>query len=335
MSAGLDEQPTTPERFDGPHRTKIVADQGAFYDMDAVLTAFADRVDISYADLSNAASANSATQGAAGVIVVNRPVTAEIINALDAGVRVIGRTGVGVDLIDLDAARRRGITVFNQPSYGATDVACQAVAMTLALHRRLLLFDDIVRGVLPDAPPPAPQRPLDELTLGLIGCGRIGSEVARMLAPMVANILVYDPYAATLPPAVEPVPEIAHLLRRSNVISLHLPATAATRHLLGASAFALMPEGALFINVARGALVDERALADALSSGHLGGAGLDVFDTEPLPADSPLRTAPNTILSPHVASYTRRGEWRLAHWTVEDAVSFVTTGVLLHGSVVV
>jgi D-3-phosphoglycerate dehydrogenase len=258
-----------------------------------------------------------------------------VLGAFDPGVRVIGRVGVGLDSIDLTAVRDLGLTLVNQPGYTATEVASHAVSMMLALQRKLIPADRYVRdGWCGDAGL-LPIKPLDELTVGLLGGGRIGAETARMLTPLVRRVLVYDPYAAEVPgPAVRTV-DLDELLGGSDLLSVHVPLTPDTRGLIGHRELALLPAGAVVVNTARRGILDQDVLADLLIAGRLGGAGMDVFAAEPLPDTSRLRHTPNTILTPHYAALSDRSAWRLASWTVTDVLAWLETGAVVHGHVVI
>jgi len=321
-----------------PDACIIVAAQGALHDPGAVAAHFRGEATIRVADISTADQVKAATAGASGLVVALQRLPGELIQAIDPGLRVIGRMGIGTDTVDLEAAAACGLTVFNEPTYGVSDVASHAVAMLLALSRKLLPADRHVRQGWHAGSPLdlAPMPPLDEMTVGIIGCGRIGAAVAALLAPMVAQVLVYDPLRDDGgPPGTERLDHLDDLLARSGAVTVHAPLTPQTRGILGRRELSLLPRGALVINVSRGGQVDEQAVADLLATGQLGGAGLDTFGTEPLPADSPLLDAPNTLLSPHCAGYSARAAWRLDIWTVGDAVEWLRAGQLRHGSVVV
>jgi D-3-phosphoglycerate dehydrogenase len=330
----------TPDRVTVPGSPQlcIVAAEGALHGPDAVAAHFRGEAAIRVADISTAARVKSATAGASGLVVALHRLTGELIEAIDPGVRVIGRMGIGTDTVDLETAAACGLTVFNEPTYGVSEVASHAVAMLLALNRKLVPGDRHVRQGwhAGSALALAPMPPLDEMTVGIIGCGRIGAAVAARLAPMVARVLVYDPLRDDGGPAgTERVDHLDDLLARSDAVTVHAPLTPQTRGILGRRELSLLPPGALVVNVSRGGQVDEQALAELLAAGQLGGAGLDTFGTEPLPADSPLLAAPNTVLSPHSAGYSQRAAWRLDTWTVGDAIEWLRTGQLRHGGVVV
>lgn len=224
--------------------------------------------------------------------------------------RIVVRYGVGVDNIDLAEAARREIYVANVPTYGAEhEVSDHALALYLAIQRRLLTRDAEVRagqwGI--GQAQPIPNR--EGATLGLVGYGRIGAEARRKFAAFgFSRVLVVDP-ALTEAHAREEGVEIADIdtvCRAADVVSLHAPLMPSTRHILDARRIAMMKPDAILVNVSRGGLVDETALAEALEAGHLFGAGVDVFETEPPARDHPLLRAPRTILTDHTGWYSER-----------------------------
>jgi D-3-phosphoglycerate dehydrogenase len=319
---------------DTDHPTVVIAAE-IFPAPGRIIEEYGSACTIAFADLSSAEAIAAGAARADAVVVATQRLDADRLAALANSVRVIGRAGVGLDSIDLDAAERLGIGVVNQPAYGALEVATHAVGLMIALYRKFTVADSYVRAGWAGPLSLSPMQPLDELTLGLIGCGNIAKEAARMCAPLVGRILTFDPFATEIPSFVERVDKLDDLLIQSQVLSLHLPLTAQTRGLLGARELALLPAGAVVVNVARGGILDEDALAGELTSGRLGGAGLDVFAQEPLPSDSPLLSTPNTILSPHVAAYSERSSWRLASWTIEDVLSYLANGAIEHGKLAV
>jgi D-3-phosphoglycerate dehydrogenase len=311
----------------------IVVADGSFGDGKRLVEHF-DDVELRFGDLSDVGALADLTAGASAVVVTLQPLRAAHIAAFAPSVRVIGRAGVGVDTIDLEAAEAAGITVVNQPGYGTREVASHAVALLLALQRRLCGLDDYVRRGWSGPAVLAPMKPLDELVVGLVGGGRIGRATAEMLRGLVGEILVYDPAGPSLPDGTAASP-LKELLGRSDVVSLHLPLTPQTAGMVDAAFLAMMAPGALLVNVSRGGLVDEDALVAALDSGHIGGAALDVFPIEPLPKTSPLLGAKNTLFTPHCASYSERSVWRLASWTVADTIAWLRSDTIEHGNVVV
>ena len=248
-------------------------------------------------------------------------VTRRVIEAA-SNLRVIGRGGVGLDNIDVQTARENGATVVYTPTAATDSVADLTFALILGLIWNLKGNDDAVRsGRFTAARYSAAPRELVGLTLGIIGMGRIGQAVARravngFLMEVLYNDIV-DPgsdlgFAATRV-------EKDELYRSSDIVSLHVPLTEKTRGLIGASALRSFRPGALLINTSRGAVVDSCALADALQSGRLGGAGLDVFHPEPLQPDDPLLLAPHTLFTPHIGARTANAQKRM-NSVVEDVI---------------
>jgi D-3-phosphoglycerate dehydrogenase len=260
------------------------------------------RADVTRHQRNDEAGLVELCRDADGIITQYGRFTAAVLTTL-ARCRVIARYGVGVDTVDLDAATARGIVVANVPDYGTDEVSNHAIGMILALHRQLLGYDRAVRAGRWDFQTGAPIARLTGLTLGIVGFGRIGSAVARKLRPFGLACLATDPYVADIPDWVERVP-LPTLLARADVVTLHCPLTAETRHLIDATALARMKPSAVLVNTARGAVVDPVALTAALEAGRLRGAGLDVLEEEPLPAGGPLARLDNVILSPHAAFYS-------------------------------
>jgi D-3-phosphoglycerate dehydrogenase len=227
----------------------------------------------------------------------------------------ISRTGAGFDNVDLEAATRRGAIVTSSIGANTHTVAEHALALILALAKQLPYLDRETRAGNFRSRYDYRPRDLRGATLGVIGFGRIGREVARACAASLGmGVLVYDPY---LEPREEDLSWVGFcgledLLARADVVSIHVPLSDQTRGLLDARRLAAMKKGALLVNTSRGGLVDEQALARALASGQLGGAGMDVFEQEPPEAGSPLLAAPGAILTPHAAALTRDCVVRMA-----------------------
>ena len=247
-------------------------------------------------------------------------VTAAVLDAAPK-MKVVGRSGVGVDNIDLEAAKSRGVTVVNAPIATSISVAELTLALMLSVVREVPRADASMKaggwikkeleGV-----------ELNGKTLGIIGFGRIGALVASRAAAFGMNILGYDPL---VPPAeIEsrggtPV-SLDDLLKRSDMITLHLPLTPQSKHLLDESAFAKMKKGVYVICAARGGIIDESALLAALNSGHVAGAGLDVFAVEP-PADSSLTSHPKVVATPHIGGQTVEAQGRAAEDIATEVIA--------------
>lgn len=260
-------------------------------------------------------------RGARIAFVNFAPVTARVLDELAPGAVVI-RYGVGWDNVDTVAADERGIAVCNVPDYGTTTVADHAVSLVLSLLRRLPQFDAILSaGSWTKPSSQAPIREFAETVIGLFGTGKIGLTVAERLRAFGFELIAYDPYAdrdRLRSLGIEPVERDA-LWRRAHLVSLHAPATPETIRAVNHESIAMMRDGAYIVNTARGALVDLDAVVDGLQSGKLAGAGLDVFDPEPLPHDHPIRRARNAVLTPHAAFYSESSMERLQRLAVEEA----------------
>ena len=233
-----------------------------------------------------------------------KPVTAQVI-ARAPKLRLIQKIGTGVNTIDLDAAKARGIAVCNLPGANGRAVAEMALLLMLACLRRLRDLDAAVRVPGGWHAVTAMQDRFGEIggrTVGLVGYGAVPQQLAGWLTAMGATVLYCSRTARECP--YERLP-LAELLARSDIVSLHVPLTDATHGLIGASALSLMKPGAILVNTARGALVDEAALTAALVSGKVGAAGLDVFAHEPPPASNTLLALPNVVASPHLAWLTQ------------------------------
>ena len=229
--------------------------------------------------------------------------------------KVLSRIGIGYDNINVSEASARNIIVCYAPDAPTISTAEHALALMMAAAKHLRGLDENTRaGQARVYAATHKGMELAYKTIGLIGMGRIGSRVAKACVAMDMRVIVYDPFVNTERAAalgVQKVDSLEALLAQSDVVSLHLPSTPETRHLMNAERLAQMKPGSILINAARGALIDEAALTDALKSGHLLGAGLDVFHKEPPDIDHPFLKLDNVVLTPHVASHTDAGHHRL------------------------
>ncbi|HEU4672219.1 MAG TPA: phosphoglycerate dehydrogenase [Candidatus Limnocylindrales bacterium] len=247
---------------------------------------------------------------------------------IEAGRRlvVVGRAGVGVDNVDLDAATRAGIVVVNAPTGNTIAAAEHTLGLLYALARRIPAADASVRrgewrrsaftGV-----------ELRGRTIGIVGMGKIGQAIAARARAMEMRVVAADPYFSAEQAALHgtELVELTELLETADVVTVHVPLTRSTRGLIGAAEIARMKPTAFVLNVARGGIVDEAAVARALADGRLGGAAFDVYDPEPPPADSPLRAAPNTVLTPHLGASTEEAQVAVAE-EVADQILDVLAG---------
>jgi D-3-phosphoglycerate dehydrogenase len=268
----------------------------------------------------------AAVGDADAVITQFAPVDAQVIAAMKRA-RVIVRYGIGVDNVDLDAARKHGIPVCNVPDYCIDEVADHTLAFILAVTRQVVTHTLHLRGGQWSlAAPVADVRTLKDLSVGVVGFGRIGREVVRRLLAFRAEVRVFDPVvkpADIVATGAVPAASLDELLTRCDILTLHCPATAQTRQMINDKALAQMKRGAVLINVARGTVVVTEALVRALKSGQLGAAAIDVCDPEPIPQGHELLKMPNVILSPHIASVSAKAMKRLRETVANTAVMAV------------
>jgi D-3-phosphoglycerate dehydrogenase len=244
--------------------------------------------------------------------------------------KVVGRAGVGVDNIDVEAATSRGILVMNTPGGNTISTAEQTLALMFAISRKTAHAHASVAAGKWD------RKSFEGVELygkklSIIGMGRIGSEVARRAIALGMRVTAYDPYmpmsrARAL--QVELAQTVEELLPEADYITLHTPLTESTRNILNAKTLALCKKGVRIVNCARGGLIDEAALADALKAGHVAAAGLDVFKVEPLPADSPLRSAPNVTFTPHLGASTEEAQENVGVEVAEEIRDYLVSGIV-------
>jgi D-3-phosphoglycerate dehydrogenase len=252
-------------------------------------------------------------------------VNANVIAGM-ARAKAIVRYGIGVDNVDLEAARSRNIPVCNIPDYCIDEVADHTLAFILSLTRQVATHTNHLRsGKWGLVGPLANMQALAQLTVGVVGFGRIGREVVRRLASFKCAIRVFDPFVSAeeiRKLGVQPV-SFDELLQTADLLTLHCPSTPQTRKILNRDSLAKLKPGAILINVGRGDLVDVPALTAALQSGQLSGAALDVFDPEPIPADHPVLKMPNVLLTPHIASASPTAVHKLRTTAAELALRAV------------
>ena len=267
-----------------------------------------------------------AADGMDAALVQYAPITAAVFEARPQ-LRLLSRYGVGVDSVDTEAAREHGVWVCNVPDYGTTEVALHAVGMLLAVLRNLAGHDREVRAGRWDYHLGGELRRPDSLTLGVVGLGRIGRMTAQRAAPWFGAVVGYDPHLpdSVWPEGFERV-DLPDLFARSSAVTLHLPLTDATRGLVGFDLLERMPTGSYVVNTSRGGLVDLDALYEALQSGRLAGAALDVLPQEPPPMDHPLLRHPRALITPHVAWYSEEAEVELRRKAAQNIVDWARTG---------
>jgi len=255
------------------------------------------------------------------IVTTYAEVTENIINAAGK-CKIIVRTGIGVNNIDIEAATKKGIYVANVPDYCFDEVSDHAVSLALALSRKIVMFDKKVKNNEWNFEGVKPILAMRGQNFGLVGFGNIPKVVAKKVKVFGFNVLAYDPYVK--PEMAEEMEvklvDLETLLKESDFVSLHAPLTPETKHLINEKTLKLMKPTAFLVNTARGPLVDEKAIYKALSEKWIAGAGLDVLENEPPAADNPLLTLDNIILTPHAAFTSEKAEIALRRKSMQEAV---------------
>lgn len=281
--------------------------------------------EVVFAERSDAAIRKEIVDTAA-VIVRNSELPAEVLASANA-LKIVSKHGVGVDNIDLDYCKKAGVAVTITPDGNSLSVAEHAFALMMALAKNLIPVSSAYKKIGFAAKNSDPGIELTGKTLGLIGTGRIGSRFARMCrAGLDMKVLAYDPYAPKAPEGVALVPTVEEVLRGADVLSLHCVLTDETRKMINKDRLALMKPTAILINCARGPMIDEEALIDALGNGRLAAAGLDVTDPEPVLPGSPLFQLPNVIVTPHYAPVTAEAAQRVSRIAAENVMAVLSGG---------
>jgi D-3-phosphoglycerate dehydrogenase len=280
--------------------------------------------DVVVADAGDEATLMQAARGVDAILTCFAHVSEGVIDSAGPGLRVIARYGTGVDNIDVAAAAARGITVTNVPEYCADEVAEHALALIFALERGLTVYDRAGRDGGTALDTTLGTRRIAGRTLGLVGGGRIGQAVAQRATALGMNVLVHHPTGKD-----GSVP-LAQLLAESDYVSLHLPLTETTRHLVNREFLAAMRPGSFLINTARGPVVDTEALAEALSDGPIAGAGLDMVEDAESAAGQAVLRHPRTIITPHVAFYSDEAMASLAHQAARSVADVLSGGEPAH-----
>lgn len=241
--------------------------------------------------------------------------------------KFVVRYGVGVDNVNLEDATEYGVQICNVPDYGTNEVADQALALMLSLTRKVHMIGNMTKAGVWNYIEAVPVHRLSTRTVGLIGAGRIGQAFAHRVHALGCKVIAYDAAYGkpgfSVPGFVEMKATMDEVLSQADILSLHCGLNPETKGMMNAAAFGKMKDGAYFINVARGGLVDEEALEAALSSGKLSGAGIDVVCTEPLSKDSPLFRHENVVVTPHMGWYSEESAVELNRKCAEETVRFL------------
>lgn len=285
-------------------------------------------IDVTVAQCRTEDEVIAAAQGCCAILLQYAPITERVLAALP-GVGIVSRIGAGYDTVDTEACARHGVWVANSPDYGVGEVATHALALALAVTRNVVAYHrDITQKGEWSFLSSGPLRRARDMTLGIVGLGRIGKRMAQISRDVFGRVVAFDPYLidGDFPLFVERVPTLDALARTADVVSLHTPLTAETRGMIGERFFAALRPGSYLVNTARGAVVDVDACLRALDAGILAAAGLDVLPVEPVAADSPLVRHPKVVLSPHAAFYSRESEQELRRKAAQNLVTWLATG---------
>lgn len=266
-------------------------------------------------------------RGCRAILLQYAPIDARVLDALpDVG--IVSRIGAGYDTVDTSACEKRGVWVANSPDYGVGEVATHALALALASIRHVVQYHRDIGAGNWHFLSSGPLRRPSELTLGLVGLGRIGKRMAHVSRNVFKRVIAYDPYLidGDFPPYVERAQTLRDVAGRADVVSLHTPLTTETRGMIGNDFFANAKPGMTLVNTARGAVVEIAALVAALDNGTIAHAALDVLPSEPIPRDSQLLEDPRVILTPHAAFFSVEAEKELRRKAAQNIVSWLRVG---------
>jgi D-3-phosphoglycerate dehydrogenase len=299
-----------------------------FPDVDLERAIFAEAgLPLAIAQCSSEAEVIDAARGSAAILLQYAPVSARVVEALPA-LGLVSRIGAGFDTVDTNACAAAGVWVANSPDYGVGEVATHALGLALASIRNVVRYDrDIRDGRWHYASSGTLARP-SELTLGIVGLGRIGKRMAHVARNVVKRVVAYDPYLidGDFPAYVERARSLEALAAQADIVTLHTPLDATTRGMIDRRYFAAAKRGTTLVNTSRGAVVDIADLLAALDAGILRGAALDVLPDEPVPRDSRLLGDPRVILTPHAAFYSVEAERELRRKAAQNIVTWWRTG---------
>ena len=297
-------------------------------DIDLERKLFADAgIELLTAQCRTPAEVSAAAADCAGILSQYAPVTEEVV-AASPRLGIVSRIGAGFDNIDTAACARHGVWVANSPDYGIGEVATHALALALALVRNVVGYHRDVHAGHWSYLSSGKLRRAAEMTLGLVGLGRIGKRMAHVSRNVFKRVMAFDPYLidGDFPVYVERAPDLGGLFAASDVVSIHVPLNVETRGMIDARVLERMRPGSYLVNTARGAVVEIGDLLAALDSGILAGAGLDVLPIEPIPAGDPLLDHPTVILTPHAAFFSVQSEVDLRRKAAQNIITWLATG---------
>jgi phosphoglycerate dehydrogenase-like enzyme len=307
---------------------KVLLSDHEFRDFDLERTLFAGAgVELVAAQCKSEAEVIAAAADCVGILLQYAPISESVVAALPQ-LGIVSRIGAGFDTVDTAACARHGVWVANSPDYGVGEVATHALALALALIRNVVAYDRDIRAGQWHYLSSGKLRRAGEMTLGIVGLGRIGKRMAHVSRNVFKRVVACDPYLidGDFPAYVERAGDLAGLFAVSDVVSVHTPLNDETRGMIDANILGRMRPGSYVVNTARGAIVNIDDLLAALDSGILGGVGLDVLPVEPIPAANPLLGHPKVVLTPHAAFFSVQAEIELRRKAAQNIVTWLKTG---------
>ncbi len=283
-------------------------------------------VDLATAHCKTEDDVIAAARDCAGILLQYAPITGRVVASLPQ-LGIVSRVGAGFDTVDTDACASHGVWVANSPDYGVGEVATHALALALALVRNVVAYHRDIHAGKWHYLSSGPLRRAGDMTLGIVGLGRIGKRMAHIGRNVFKRVVACDPYIidGDFPAYVERR-GLAALFADSDVVSLHVPLNRETRGMIDAKVLEVSKAGAFLVNTARGAVVDVEAALSCIDSGKLAGLGLDVLPTEPIPSNSKLLGHPRVILTPHAAFFSVESERELRRKAAQNIVTWLATG---------
>jgi D-3-phosphoglycerate dehydrogenase len=268
----------------------------------------------------------AAAEGCFGILLQYAPISERVVAALP-GLGIVSRIGAGFDTVDTEACARHGVWVANSPDYGVGEVATHALALALAMMRNVVAYHRDVNSGRWHYLSSGELRRAADMTLGIVGLGRIGKRMAHVSRNVFRRVVAVDPYIidGDFPAYVERA-SLTDVFAQADVVSLHVPLNAETRGMIDAAVLGVMRAGSYLVNTSRGAVVDVDAALSALERGTLGGLALDVLPVEPVPAGSKLLGHPRVVLTPHAAFYSVEAERELRRTAAQNLVTFLRSG---------
>jgi phosphoglycerate dehydrogenase-like enzyme len=318
---------SVPSRRSSLYMSRVLLSDNEFADLGIERGIFAAAgVDLATAQCRTEDDVVAAARGCAGILLQYAPITERVVAALPK-LGIVSRIGAGFDTIDTDACGRHGVWVANSPDYGVGEVATHALALALALMRNIVAYHRDIHAGKWHYRSSGEFHRAGDMTLGIVGLGRIGKRMAHVSRNVFRRVIACDPYIidGDFPAFVERG-SLGDVFAQSDVVSLHVPLNETTRGMVDAAALGAMKPGSYLVNTSRGAVVDVDAALEALDRGTLAGLGLDVLPVEPVPEGSKVFGHPRAILTPHAAFFSVEAERELRRKAAQNIVTWLQTG---------